>query len=159
MFLITRAFENQQYTWKPICWHKCSNKAVNFQLTLSIIGRKHILTWPLSRLIQFTVILLQSSSENAVCRFRHCESRNSKFLTHATKPSHRQWVYKMILWKNSNSKDIEEIFICLQNVWTGEKLTQLPAVKALPCSEWCCAEQPAGQCCERENALFSGDSP
>lgn len=70
--------------------------------------RKRILTWPLSRLIQFTAILLQSSYENAVCRFHHCKSWDSKCLTHTRKPLHRHCIHKMILWKISNRKHIEQ---------------------------------------------------
>lgn len=131
MFHVTGAFENQQYIWKPICWHKCSNKVVNLQLTLSIIGRKQILTWPLSRLIQFTVILLQSNYENTVCRIRHCESWNSKFLTHATKSLHRHCIYKMILWKISNSKDIEENLHLFAKHVSGRKTDSAPGCERL----------------------------
>lgn len=142
MFLITGAFENQQYTWKPICWHKCSNKVVNFQLTLSIIGRKQILTWPLSRLIQFTVTLLQSSYENAVCRIHHCKSWNSKFLTHATKSLPRHCIYKMILWKISSSRDWRKSSsVCKMCEWEKSWLSSwlwkaCPALSNIMPSSW-----------------------
>lgn len=149
MFLITRAFENQQYTWKPICWYKCSNKVVNFQLTLSVIGRKQILTWPLSKLIQFTVILFQSNFKNTMCTIHLCKSWNPKFLTHATKSLHRHCIYEMIWWfggknkkkkrkgesKNQTARTFKDIFTCLQKALMGEKLTQLLTVKGLPSSD------------------------
>lgn len=156
MFLITRAFENQQYTWKPICWYKCSNKVVNFQLTLSVIGRKQILTWPLSKLIQFTVILFQSNFENTMCTIHLCKSWNPKFLTHATKSLHRHCIYEMIWWfggkkkkkkrkkQKTNSKDIQgNLHLSTKSV-NGRKVDSAPDCERLA-QLWLLVHQVAGR--------------